>query len=115
MLRSPDPRPPSGCALADAWAVKAGNLQSQVRAEHMMMRKMCGVSLKDRRHSMELYSLLGVQSVADVVRCGRWRWFGHLEHWSVDDSVSSCRNVVVAEVECAGGGMCRAGRLGESV
>ena len=35
--------------------------------------------LKDRRHSVGLYSLPGVQSVADVVRCGRLRWFVHLE------------------------------------
>ena len=45
----------------------------------MMVRWMCWVSLKDRKHSMDLYSLLGVQSVADVVRCGRLMWFWHLE------------------------------------
>ena len=32
-----------------------------------------------------LYSLLGIQSVADVVRCGRLRWFGQLEHKIGDD------------------------------
>ena len=30
--------------------------------------------VKDRKHSVDLYSLLGVQSVADVVRHGRLRW-----------------------------------------
>ena len=51
---------------------------------------------------MDLYSsLLGVQSVADVVRRGRLRWFGHLEHKSVDDWVS-CRPVEVA-CGCGGG------------
>ena len=29
---------------------------------------MCGVSLKDRKRSVDLYSLLGIQSVVDVVR-----------------------------------------------
>ena len=28
---------------------------------------MCGVSLKDRKRSVDLYSLLGIQSVAEVV------------------------------------------------
>ena len=28
---------------------------------------------------VDLYCLLGVQSVADVVRHGRLRWFGHME------------------------------------
>ena len=52
---------------------------------------------------MDLYSLLGVQSVADVVRCGRLRWFGHLERRrtrDVDDWVSACRRVEVAGARC---------------
>ena len=48
---------------------------------------MCGVSLEDRKRSVDLNSLLGIQSVADVVRHGRLRWFGHLERTSVDDLV----------------------------
>ena len=34
---------------------------------------------------------VGVSSVTDVVRCGRLRWFGHLERKCVDDWVSACR------------------------
>ena len=37
------------------------------------------VSLKDRKRSVDFYSLLGVESVAEVVRHGRLRWFGHVE------------------------------------
>ena len=47
----------------------------------------------DRKHREVLYSLLGIQSVANVVRCGRLRWFGHLEHKTEDDWVAICRNV----------------------
>ena len=56
---------------------------------------MCGVSLKDRKRSEDLCNLLGINCVADVVRRGRLRWFGHLEHKSVDDWVSACRGLVV--------------------
>ena len=70
----------------------------------MMVRWMCRVSLKDRKRSVDLYSLLGVQSVDEVVRRGRLRWFGHVERKSGDDWVSACRNVVVAGVRCAGRG-----------
>ena len=42
----------------------------------MKVRWMCGVSMKDRKRSVDLYSLLGVQSVADVRRHGKLRWFG---------------------------------------
>ena len=49
-----------------------------------MMRWMYGVSLKDRKRSVDLYRLLDIQSVADVVRQGRSRWFGHPERLSVE-------------------------------
>ena len=64
--------------------MKKANLQSLERTERMMVNWMCGVSLKDRKHSVDLYSLLGVQSVDEVVRRGRLRWFGHVECKSRD-------------------------------
>ena len=83
----------------ETWAVKKANLHSLEMTERMMVRWMCGVLLKERKRSLDLYCLLGVQSVADVVRHGRLRWFGHLKHKSVDDWVSACRKVEVAGVE----------------
>ena len=61
--------------------MKADDLKSLERTERMMVRWMCGVSLKDRRRSER--NLLGINCVADVVRRGRLRWFGHLKHKSV--------------------------------
>ena len=84
--------------------MKAENLHSLERAERMMVRWMCGVSLKDRKRSEVLYSLLGVQSVAKVVRRGRLRWFRHVERKKGDDWVSDCRNMVVAGVRGVGRG-----------
>ena len=92
----------------ETWAMKAENRQCLGRVERMMVRWMCDVSLKDKKQSDVLYSVLDVQSVAEVVRRGRLRWFGHVECKNGDDWVSACRNVVVAGVICAG-------RLGESV
>ena len=67
---------------------------------------------------VDLYNLLGVQSVADVLRgvanygwcmwLGKLKWFGHLERKCVDDCiwVSACRMWwPVTEVRCAGRGM----------
>ena len=68
----------------------------------MMVRWMCGVSLKDRKRSVDLYSLLGVQSVAGVVRRSRLRWFEHVERKHGDDWVSACRKVEVAGARCKG-------------
>ena len=49
-------------------STKKANLQSLERTERMMVRWMCGVSLKDMKRSVDMYSLLGVQSVAKMVR-----------------------------------------------
>ena len=53
--------------------------------------------LRDRKHSKDLNSeqSFGHLSVADVVKHGRLRWFGHLEHKNVDDWVWDCRSVEV--------------------
>ena len=75
--------------------MKADDLRSLERTERMMVRWMCGVSLKDRKRSEDLCNLLGINCVADVARRGRLRWFGHLERKSVDDWVSACRGLVV--------------------
>ena len=51
---------------------------------------------------MELHSRLDVEAVADVVRRGRLRWFGHLERKSPDDLVSACRDMEVDGVKRKG-------------
>ena len=88
----------------ETWAMKKANLQSLERTERMMVRWMCGVSLKDRELNVDLYSLLGVQSVDEVVRHDKLRWFGHVERKCGDDWVSACKNVVVAGVRFEGRG-----------
>jgi hypothetical protein len=46
----------------ETWAMKAANLQSLEGTERMMVRWMCGVSLKDRKRSVDLYNLLGLRA-----------------------------------------------------
>ena len=48
-------------------------MHSLKRAESLMMRWMCGVMGGVMR-----FCILSIQSVAEVVRHGRSRWFGHL-------------------------------------
>ena len=43
----------------ETWAMKKANLQSLERTEWMMVRWMCGVSLKDRKCSVDLYRSVG--------------------------------------------------------
>ena len=39
-----------------------------------MIRWMCGISLKDRRISVELRMLVGVDPITTVIISGRLRW-----------------------------------------
>jgi Reverse transcriptase (RNA-dependent DNA polymerase) len=80
---------------SETWALKVSETQQVVRAERMMVRWMCGVSLKDRKTSQELLDRLAIVGVEERLRRCRLRWFGHVERKSVDDWVSKCRKLVV--------------------
>ena len=80
---------------SETWPVKAEDMQRLERTERMMVRWMCGVSLKHRLSSQELNRRLGVEAVTEVVRQGRLRWFGHLERMDEEEWVSACRSITV--------------------
>ena len=61
----------------------------------MMMRWMCGVTLKDGKPSEELRERLAVVSVSERVRQSRLRWFGHVERKDEGDWISACRDLSV--------------------
>ena len=71
----------------------------------MMARWMCGVTLRDRIASAELYSRLGLEEVGVVLRRGRLWWFGHLERKNASDwPVSACRSITVVGSRLRGRG-----------
>ena len=84
---------------SETWPVKVEDMQRLERTEKAMVRRMCGVSLKTRYPSEELRKHLDIECVADVLRRGRLRWFGHVERKGVKDLVSDCR-----DVKCGNGG-----------
>jgi hypothetical protein len=65
---------------SETWALKVSDTQQLERTERMMVRWMCGVSLKDRKSSQELLDRLGIVGVAERMVRSRLRWFGHVEH-----------------------------------
>ena len=87
---------------SETWPMKTEDMKRLVRAERMIVRWMCGVSLRDRKSSVELIERLGIEGVAEVVRRGRLRWFGHLERKNEEDWVSRCRELEVAGAKSRG-------------
>ena len=80
---------------SETWATKDEDMKRLERTQNWMMRWMCGVQLKSRVKIEEMRRRLEVESVLDVIRRGRLRWFGHVERKNADDWVSGCRGFVV--------------------
>jgi hypothetical protein len=80
---------------SETWALKVCDMQQLERTERMMVRWMCGVTLKHRLRSQDLLERLDIIGVAERVRRGRLRWFGHVERKSANDWVTKCRDLVV--------------------
>jgi hypothetical protein len=76
------------------------NKQSLKREEMMMFRWMCEASVKNRKTSRELLSRVTVDSVSEVGKHGRLRWFGHVKKKSDDDWTKKCQKM---KFECNGG------------
>ena len=55
------------------------------RNENVMLRWMCGVTLRDKVSTVELRRILGIEGVVEVMRRGRMSWLGHVERKEVDD------------------------------
>jgi len=80
----------------ETWPMKNEDLNRLERAERMMVRHMCGVTLKNRKSSEELRNKLGVENISDVIRRGRLRWFGHVERKEDSDWVKACQKIEIS-------------------
>jgi hypothetical protein len=91
---------------SETWSIKREDERRLERTERAMVRKMCGVKLAERISSEILRGRLGIESVLDVVRRGRLRWFGHVEQKEETEWVSACREMKFEE---------RGGRVNQSL
>jgi hypothetical protein len=80
---------------SETWPMKVEDMQRLERTERMMVRHMCGVTLKNRNSSVELNQRLRIDKVSDVIRRNRLRWFGHVERKDDNDWVKACQRMVV--------------------
>jgi len=81
---------------SETWPMKVEDKQRLERTENMMVRWMCGASVRDRIRTEELRGRLAIEGIADIVRRGRLRWFGHVERKTEEDWVSTVRKLDVA-------------------
>ena len=67
------------CIICDGetWAMSVENMRKLERTETRMIRLMCAVRLQDSHET--LWNRFGIESIGDVVRSSRLRWFEHVE------------------------------------
>ena len=70
---------------SETWAVKVENINRLTRNDNSMIRWTSSAKLSDRKSMSELRHFLGLLGVAEVVRWGRLRWYGHLMRMNPDN------------------------------
>ena len=65
------------------WAMKREDKQRMMITERRMVRRMCGVSLKDRQRSGDLLRRLGIVGMEDIIDNSVLRWIGHVERGGI--------------------------------
>ena len=82
---------------AETWVVRSVEEDILRRAERAMIRKICGVKLRDRLSSEVLMERLGLQqSIVEVVRRSCLRWCGHVLRKEESCGVKRAWNLEVA-------------------
>ena len=76
------------CVVLCCMSVKRGQQHRNVsrlnRNDMMMIRWICFAKLRDKVPSEELRSRLGSGSIENALRCGRLRWYSHVQRMDPD-------------------------------
>ena len=86
------------------WALRVEDIRRLERTEMMMVKMMCGVTLKQRLSNKDLLECMGIANVSNVMRITRLRWLGQVERMPAEHWVSRCRSLVVDGTRGRGSG-----------
>ena len=64
---------------AEVWTVRKKEERLLETTEMRMLRRIRGVTLRDRMRSNDIRSELGVENITSRIRTSRLRWFGHVK------------------------------------
>ena len=74
---------------AECWTVRKKEEQILEKTKMRMLRRIKGVTLRDRVKSVDIRKELGVSSIQEKVREMRLRWYGHMRIMKTKRSQSS--------------------------
>ena len=72
---------------AECWTVRKKEEQILEKTEMKMLRRIKGVTLRDRVKSVDIRKELGVSSIQEKVREMRLRWYGHMQRMEENNEV----------------------------
>ena len=72
---------------AECWTVRKKEEQILEKTEKMMLRRIKGVTLKDKVKSVDIRKELGVTSIQEKAREMRLRWYGHMQRMEENNEV----------------------------
>ena len=80
---------------SETWAATQEDVSQHNRNDMMMIRWICSAKLRDKVPSEELRSRLRLCSIENVLRCGRLRWYGHVQRMDPDTYPRKVENIIV--------------------
>ena len=70
---------------SECWAMKVTNKRKIATTEMRMLRGILGVSRRDHMRNEDIRRILNISPIDEVMRCGRLRWFGHVQRQDADN------------------------------
>ena len=80
---------------SECWAMKVTNKRKIATTEMRMLRGILGVSRRDHMRNEEIRRILHISPIDEVMRCGRLRWFGHVQRRDADNVTRRVMNLAI--------------------
>ena len=77
---------------AECWTVRKKEEQILEKTEMRMLRKIKGVTLRDKVKSVDIRKELGVNSIQEKGREMRLRWYGHMQRMEENNEVCQVKD-----------------------
>ena len=80
---------------AECWTVRKKDEQILEKTEMRMLRRIKGVTLRDKVKRVDIRKELGVNSIQEKVREMRLRWYGHMQRMEENNEVRAVADMRV--------------------